>query len=115
VRRNNNCADPFAPGTLELGVPKVLSNCTELPPNLRTVTLTPLPADGAQQSQCAFKMNGVRVYFGPCTSSNPAGVVVYEIPSLGIRAKGMGTGSENVTGPGTGTVVGRVLQTLRRK
>ena len=109
------CAGSTSVGTLYLGPPKgpPYASC---PSDFRqgdSVTITPLPAGTVDQSQCSIKMNGLRVHFGPCDSSNAAGVIFYDVPTLGVRAEGMGGRSENVTGPGTGTVVGQVLHTIR--
>lgn len=102
-------------GALFLGPPKGGPDCTAPPGEGDSVAVTTIPTGTADQSQCTIKINGLRVYFGPCGSSNAAGIVFYDIPSLGIRAEGMAgrAENENVTGPGTGTVVGRVLHTLR--
>jgi hypothetical protein len=112
-----NYACPGSPsvGTLYLGAPKgpPYASCPSDAGQGDSVTITPLPAGVADQRQCSFKMNGLRVHYGPCTSSNAAGVIFYDIPTLGIRAEGTGGNKENVTGPGTGTVVGRVLHTIR--
>ena len=115
VVTNYLCPDTVAPGALYLGPSKNLGEVCPQTPSVDTVTVTPLPAGAANQSQCTIKMNGLRVYLGPCSSSNPIGVVFYDIPSLGISAEGMGTSSQNVTGSGTGTAVGQVLHTLRRR
>jgi hypothetical protein len=56
-----------------------------------------------------FHMAAVR----PCATSDAAGIAFYDIPSLGIRTQGIGGRDENMTGPGSGTVVGQVLHTLR--
>jgi hypothetical protein len=114
VVTNYLCPDSRSIGTLYLGPSKGAACSPEIRQG-NSVTVTPLPAGTADQSQCSIRLNGLRVYFGPCTSSNAAGVIFYDIPSLGIRAEGMGRGNENVTGPGTGTVVGQVLHTLRRR
>jgi hypothetical protein len=116
VHRTASCVDRTAPGTLELGRPTILSNCEAVARDATTVTLSPLPAGGVNRSFVCppMKLNGLKVYFGPCTTSNPAGIVVYLIPSLGVGAVGTGTSTENVTGPGEGTIVGRVLHTLRK-
>jgi hypothetical protein len=115
VMSNYLCAGLSSNGTLYLGPPKgpPYASCPSDGGQGDSVTVTPIPAGTADQSQCTIKMNGIRVYFGPCGTSNAAGVVFYDIPSLGIRAEGMGGRSENVKGPGTGTVVGQVLHTLR--
>jgi hypothetical protein len=107
------CPDTVAPGVLYLGPSRNPGEVCPFTPSIDTVTVTPLPAGTPDQPQCPIQMNGLRVYLGPCSSSNPIAVVFYNIPSLGIRAEGMGTNSQNVTGSGTGTVVGQVLHTLR--
>jgi hypothetical protein len=113
---NYICADSASVGTLYLGPPKEpYASCPSEVSLGDSVTITPLPVGAVDQPQCSFKMNGIRVNFGPCTSSNAAGIIFYDIPALGIRAEGAGTKDQNVTGPGTGTVVGRVLHTIRRR
>lgn len=97
-----------------LGIPKQ-SQCQAGLEDANTVTLSPLPPGDHDYWQCpAIRVNGLLVHIGPCGSSNPFGRVFYVIPSLGVQAMGTGTNTENVTGPGTGTVVGQVLHTLRR-
>jgi hypothetical protein len=117
VMTNYPCPGSRSTGTLYLGPPKgpPYASCPADVGQANSVTLTPLPAGALDQSQCAIKMNGLRVYVGPCSTSDAAGIVFYDIPSLGLRADGMGGSGENVTGPGTGTVVGQVLHTLRRR
>jgi hypothetical protein len=117
VVTNYLCAGSRSVGTLYLGPPKgpPYASCPSDVGQGESVTITPLPAGTADQSQCSFKMNGLRVHFGPCTSSNAAGVIFYDIPALGIRAEGVGSGNQNVTGPGTNTVVGQVLHTIRAR
>ncbi len=116
VHRTYPCVDRPAPGTLELGRPIVLSSCQAIFRDATTVTLSPIPAGSINRSfECPPReMNGQQVYVGPCTTSNPAGIVEYLIPALGVEAVGTGDSKENVTGPGAATVVGRVLHTLRR-
>jgi hypothetical protein len=115
VLTNYLCASSTSVGTLYLGPPKgpPYASCPSDVGQGDSVTITPLSPGTADQSQCSFKMNGLRVHYGPRTSSNAAGVVFYDIPTLGIRAEGIGSGNQNVTGPGTGTVVGQVLHTIR--
>jgi len=117
VVRNNNCPVRSAPGTLELGSAMgLLPPCPGGVRDANVVTLGSLPRGGLHtSSQCArIRVNGLAMLVGPCGSSNAGGIVIYWVPALGVQAVGMGTNSENVTGPGTGTVVGRVLHTLRR-
>lgn len=117
VITNYACPGSGSTGTLYLGPPKgpPYASCPADVGQANSVTLTPLPAGAIDQAQCAIKVNGLGVYVGPCTTSDPAGLVWYDIPSLGIRAQGMGGSGEDVTGPGTGTEVGRVLHTLRHR
>jgi hypothetical protein len=117
VRTNYLCPGSKSTGTLYLGPPKgpPYASCPADVGETNSVTVTPLPAGAPDQSQCPIKLNGLRVYVGPCSTSDAAGIVLYDIPSLGVRAEGMGGSGENVTGPGSGTVVGQVLHTLRRR
>ena len=104
-----------APGTLDLGKPTVPTQCPAGFEDGNTVTLSSLPPGDYYAALCpTIRVNGLLVHVGPCGSSNPGGMVFYVIPSLGVQAVGTGTNTENVTGPGTETVVGRVLHTLRR-
>ena len=116
VHQTYPCLDRAAPGTLELGRPVVLSNCQAILRDATTVTLSPIPTGAINRSSVCppREMNGQQVYVGPCTTSNPAGIVEYLMPALGVEAVGTGRNNENVTGPGATTVVGRVLHTLRR-
>ena len=114
------CPDADGPGVVYLG-PSENPGASCSPASfhhINTVTVTPLqllPAGATYPSLCSGKVNGLRVYVGPCSSGNPRGIVIYSIPSLGLQAIGSGTSSEDVTGPGTGTVVGQVLHTLRHR
>ena len=111
---NNTCPVRSAPGTLNLSGSKI-SLCYTGTGNANSVTLLSLPADNEYMSLCpTISVNGLAAKVGPCGGSNAAGIVVYWIPALGVQAVGTGTDNENVTGPGTGTVVGRILHTLRR-
>jgi hypothetical protein len=106
-----------ASGTLFL-LPKSISDvCVRSPFNTRSVAISPLPTGSAyEQPSCPpVNVNGLTTYVGPCTSSNPAGTTVWSVPALGIQAAGTGKASENVTGSKNGSVVGRVLRTLRRR
>ena len=116
VHGARHCVNRSASGTLQLGSPKFLSKCQVVDRDANTVTLTPIPTGGiARPSVCPpMKMNGLQVIVGPCGSSDSAGLVSYVIPVLGVEATGTGTFTENVTGPGEGTIVGRVLHTLRK-
>ena len=96
----------------------MVSNCQVVIRDSNTVTLTPIPETatiGPLVCPPMRRMNGLRVSVGPCGSSDAAGLVIYLIPSLGVEAVGTGTSTENVTGAGEGTIVGRVLHTLRQK
>jgi hypothetical protein len=107
VIRDSNCPDASALGTLELGIPKVLSNCTEISPAINTVTLSSLTAGTNYKAlSCSpVNVNELLVYVGPCSTSNAPGIIEWFIPTLGVEA----------TGTGSRTVVDRILHTLRRK
>lgn len=109
------CPVPAAVGTLNLSDLR-LSNSCPAPTNVNMVTLMKSPSKVPSQFEKScppISVNGLSVYVGPCTSSNAAGLVYYDIPSLGIEAVGQGTSDENVTG--SATIVGRILHTLRKK
>jgi len=115
VRHNDgNCPDRSAPGTLVLGPPKRPALCSSGMANANTVSLSVLPANDPLVTSCPkSKVNGLVVIVAPCGSSDPAGIVLYLIPALRVQAEGTGTSDEDVTGPGAGTIVGRVLHTIR--
>lgn len=113
VKHNSNCPDRAAPGTLILGSPNRPSQCNG--PSVYTVSLSSLPADADPFLNCpTITINGLPAKIGPCATSDASGVVIYWIPALGVVAYGTGTQYGDVTGTGTGTVVGRILHTLRR-
>lgn len=118
IHRTYKCIDRSAPGTLQLGRrPTDLSDCETVFRNANTVTLSsPPPASYLKRPFfCpAMKLNGLEVDVGPCGTSDPAAIVEYVAPSLGVEAVGTGTVKEDVTGSGAGTIVGRVLHTLRK-
>ncbi len=115
VEHEDDCPVRSAPGTLSLGIPAAPSVCAALLGAADTVRLVPLSAPNPFVSLCpTIRVHGLSVKVGPCGSSNAAGVVIYWVPALGVQAEGTGSADENVTGPATGTVVGRVLHTLRR-
>jgi hypothetical protein len=115
VIRTGNCLPRSAPGMLVLGGSTRPSACGAEGSNANIVSLMALPSPDWLLTTCPkIKINHLRVTVGPCTSSNVGGVVLYLIPALGIQAEGIGTAAENVRGPGTGTIVGRVLHTIRR-
>lgn len=76
------CPGLVAPGALYLGPPQVLGASCVPGPRIDSVSILPLPGDANVPTTpaCTMTMNGLRVYVGPCTSSNPAGVIIYEIP-----------------------------------
>jgi hypothetical protein len=116
VQHNSGCPVQSAAGTLNLGSPKVpFPSCPTPFRNGNTVSLSPLTASDRYSSLCsAIRVHGLRAYVGPCGTSNAAGIVIYWVPVLRVQAVGTGTESVNVTGPGMGTVVGRVLHTLSK-
>lgn len=115
VERDSDCPIRSASGTLSLGNPKRLSQCPDGFPNANLGMLSPLSGGDHYNSLCPpIRVNGLDMNVGRCATSDAAGIVIYWVPALGVQAVGTGTNSENVTGPGTGTVVGRVLHTLRR-
>jgi hypothetical protein len=72
------------------------------------------PGDAQALKSCPVtKVNGFDVHVLPCGASHATGIVEYLVPALGVEVVGAGTIGENVSGPGTSTVVGRVLHTIR--
>ena len=114
VVRNGDCSIRSAPGTLNLessGVP----SCPAPPGDANDVTLTSLPQGEHFSLRCSETINGLFASTGPCGgTSDTDGAISYVIPSLGVQAVGEGADDEDVTGPGQGAIVGRVLHTLRR-
>jgi hypothetical protein len=113
------CDDNSVPvsGTLFLLSQSSGDVCVRSNSNINSVTISPLLPGGIyRQTACPpIKLNRLTIYIGPCSSSNAAGITVWSVPALGVQALGTGTASENVTGNGNGTVVGRVLHTLRTR
>lgn len=112
IASQGGCANGSAAGVLALGAPKSLRNCPE---GANSIVVSGLSSGDAQGlSLCpAVRMNELTVHILPCGASSDRGIVQYLVPSLGIEAVGTGSSSENVTGTGTNTVVGRALHTLR--
>ena len=101
VRRDSNCPDPRAPGTLLLGVPMVPEHCPEIPASASWVVVTS-PDQAASSSQLRAPgqrtVNGVhvRVGFGSPLAE------VWDAPSLDVQIEAIGPLS------------GRILPTLRK-
>jgi hypothetical protein len=119
VRHNGyRCTQhPNAPGTLFLLPQSGSDLCVRSTFDTNSVTISPLRAGTAyREPSCPpAKVNGLTIYVGPCGSSNTGGITLWSVPALGVQALGTGTASENVTGSGNGTVIGRILHTLRRR
>lgn len=105
VRRDQNCPDPSAEGTLELGLPKVDSTCTALVSPIVGVTLIPLTPDVHYGSCSNFRVNGLRAYVADCETRPPGGATNWAIPALGIDVSG---------GPDSIGLVSLILHTIRR-
>jgi hypothetical protein len=113
VQKNTDCPIRTAPGTLNLGTGGGNAPCTTGFVDANAVSLSSLPSGNGYVSSCPpIKMNGLLVTLDHAAAVTP-GIVLYSIPSLRLQAEGTGITSEDVTGPGTGTIVGRVLHTLR--
>jgi hypothetical protein len=109
VRRDENCPDTSAEGTLELGIPKVLSNCTLIVGSPAGVTVSAL-SQGTTFALCSsFWVNGLRAYVADCETRRPFGVTSWAIPSLGVEVSGSGSGSAQST-----ALVNLILHTVRR-
>ena len=92
VEPNSSCPIQSAPGTLNLGSPRRYSGCPDGVSFANVVDVSSLPAGEHLTSSCiAIKVNGLRVYVGPCGSSDAPGNVFDTIPSLGVAAEGVGT------------------------
>lgn len=102
VRHGTNCPDGQAPGTLLLGFPKVLENCTLIPASISYVAVTTLPSGNRYRSPpfapTPVMVNGIPIYQG----FGSPGSLVWAAPTLGVQVAG--------TGPDTLMI----LHTLRR-
>jgi hypothetical protein len=118
VMNDYACPEGSPQGVLFLGPPNgAAASC---PPNngfWNSVTIESMPpVSDLTATVCPpFRMNHLVVYVGPCGTSNPAGITLWTIPTLGIQAEGIGTPNENVTEINRGAVVDRILHTLRSK
>jgi len=112
VTTGDRCAVGAASGLLVLGPPGRLSDC---PTGVASVVVAPIPAGAATETAAcpSIVLHGQRATVVPCHPGAGTSIVQYLLPSLGIEAVGNGTPGEDVSGPGTGTVVGQVLHTLR--
>ena len=104
VRRDQNCPDPSAEGTLELGLPTVDSTCTALAYPTASVTLSALSPEVNYRSCLNFRVNGLRAYVDDCETRPPDGVTNWAVPALGLDVS---------AGPNSSALVGLVLHTLR--
>lgn len=112
ARHDNNCPDTLAAGTLELGVPRVLINCTLIVGSPPTVTVSALTAGISYASPClsSLEVNGLTAYGADCAASpavGPSTSTTWTVPSLDIEVSGSGdTASQSL--------VNLILHTLRR-
>lgn len=97
VRRNQNCPNTSAPGTLLLGLPTVLDHCAEhhSPPNV--VMLNSVPTGSERQPAACQRLerfNGLPVFVTPCApGGDPSGEVLWSVPTLGAQVQARGSGS----------------------
>jgi hypothetical protein len=113
----DTCPAPSAAGTLDLGPLKMV--CTDVDnSNTNSVTLMSTTVSLRQIERsgdyCIVTVNRLTVALSPCTSSNPDGLIVWTIPSLGIAASAFQKGSGTV-GFLTVSLVNRVLRTIRQR
>lgn len=109
VRRDQNCPDTSAEGTLELGLPRVYSTCTAQFGPTAGVTVSALTPEVAYASCSSFEVNGLRAYVADCETRQPAGETSWAVPSLRVEVSGSGSGSVQST-----TLVNLILHTVRR-
>ena len=109
VRRDQNCPDQSAEGTLELGLPRVASTCVALVVPTVGITVSALTPDVAYASCSSFRVNGQRAYVGDCETRPPEGVTIWAIPSLGVEVAGSGSGNTE-----SSALVDLILHTIRR-
>ena len=96
VKRDRNCPNTSAPGTLLLGLPTVPDDCAEYHYPANVVTLSALPTGSEPQPaacQRQERVNGLPVLVSPCASSNPSGEVLWSVPTLGVQVQAQGSGS----------------------
>ncbi len=101
VRRSSNCPDAQAPGTLLLGVPKVIYHCPEVPGSASYVVITSSDRSSSSSQLRApgpLTINGVSVDVG---FSSPL-ALEWDAPSLDVQIEA------------TGPLSTRILHTLRR-
>jgi hypothetical protein len=113
VRRNQNCPDTSAEGTLELGIPKVFSGCTLIEGTPAEVTLSHLTSGVVYASCPSIEVNGLRTYLANCETRQvggaPEAAMTWAIPSLGIEVQGAGSGSAQ-----SAALVNLIFHTIRR-
>jgi hypothetical protein len=109
VRRDQNCPDTSAEGTLELGVPRVFSGCTLITTTPAEVIVSDLSSGRAYASCPSIELNGQRMYMAKCQIRRPDGIVDWAIPSLGVEVTGGGSGSAP-----SNALMNLIVQTVRR-
>jgi hypothetical protein len=102
VKKDNNCPDPSAPGTLHLGLPAVDFSCPMSPSSIGSVVVWQLSSgtstSGDPAGQKSVTIDGIPVNVG----SGSATLAVWTVPSLGVQ----------ITGTGPDSI--RVMRTLRK-
>jgi len=104
VRRDQDCPDPSAEGTLELGRPTVDSTCTALADPTVGVTLSSLTPDVNYGSCSTFRVNELRAYVADCKTRHPEGDTNWAVPALGLDVS---------AGPDSSALVSLILHTIR--
>lgn len=113
VIRNPACRASSSSVTLYLGSGDGAA-CSPVPSQLDAILVSPLSGATSLETGCpSMTVNGAKVDWGPCTSSNAAGITFWQVPSLGIEAIATST-SQGSVGPDETTVEGRVLHSIRR-
>lgn len=96
VRRDTNCPNAAAPGTLLLGVPPVLIQCPAFEYPATVVTVSQLSTETSTTTvgviQHPVTINGVRVDPG----FGSPGTLHWTVPSLDVQVIGMGPNSNQV-------------------
>jgi len=116
VTKNYVCTGLNTTGTLYLGPPTGTAFCPLDIKQGGSVTVTSLPGGiNGDSPACKLRSHELLVYVGPCSTSDAAGIVYFDVPSLGVRALGHGTYNQNVTDPEAKTVVDQVLRSIRRR
>jgi hypothetical protein len=96
VKRDTNCPNSAAPGTLLLGLPVVLYNCAAFEYPANVVTVSQLGSEASTTSiptkQQSVRVNGIPVFLG---FGSPT-TLQWTVPSLDVQITGIGSDASRV-------------------